>query len=602
MSRKANPNKNIVEALDRDFTKEALQKSLLPLIKPVLQKYGKELQQQGYISPDYLKSGEPPAKTKSDILDAIAILFSGPEPYRYFRESLHKDLLVLWDALMFNEAIGFSQAKDEFGLTVFNPPGKGYSYYLEPKIKPPFDHLPYYKSGFGSYFYEHRNYYFRLPLALREVLVQYYEVPAEAKLTPVDTLPEGGIPYADAETQFLLDYYRLRIYYQQGEIAYTAKNRPSTTGLAKVQRMLKNREFFPNAGIRRYKLLRTQILASVIPYLSLLEKTHPEPQNLLREFFQTSYGKVFHSPPALLPDLRGMGYLEYYDFKYYEGQMLRLLRELPADRYVPVQNILGYCAYQLFQMDGLGRRVTFNRLSMEDANDTNFGQQIGFDEYKKAIELPLIRGSFFLFAALGLCELVYEEVKPPDFGVKAFSAWDGLIAVKRTPLGDYVCGLSKQYQTTAPQVAGFTLSDSALLIKLESADSPYASALGNFAVQVDPLSFKTDPRIFLDNVRTKEELTAKVELFKQMASHGLPKNWEDFFKGLHAKINPLTPCSDLLVFSLPQDNQELIRLIAQDPVIKPLVSKAEGYMILVTQKNYAALRRRLAEFGYLITG
>ena len=55
------------------------------------------------------------------------------------------------------------------------------------------------------------------------------------------------------------------------------------------------------------------------------------------------------------------------------------------------------------------------------------------------------------------------------------------------------------------------------------------------------------------------------------------------------------------MFSLPQDNQELIRLIAQDPVIKPLVSKAEGYMILVTQKNYAALRRRLAEFGYLIT-
>ena len=433
MSRKANPHKKIVEALDKNFTKEALQKSLLPFVKPILQKHGQELQQQGYVSPDYLKSGEPPAKTKSDILNAIAILFSGPEPYRYFRESLHKDLLVLWDALIFNEAIGFSQAKDEFGLTVFNPPGKDYSYYRELQLKPPFDRLPYYKADFGSYYYAYRNSYFQLPLDLREVLVQYYEVPAEAKLTPVDTLPEGAIAYADAETQFLLDYYRLRIYYQQGEIAYTGKNRPSTTGLAKVQRMLKNREFFPNAGIRRYKLLRTQILASVIPYLSLLEKTHPEPQNLLREFFLTVYGLAFRSPPALLPDLKGMGYLEHYDFKYYEDQMLRLLRKLPADRYVPVQNILGYCTYQLFQMDGVGRRAAFNRLSMEDANDINFGRQIGYDEYKKAIEVPLIRGSFFLFAALGLCELVYEEVKPPDFGVKAFSAWDGLIAVKRTP-------------------------------------------------------------------------------------------------------------------------------------------------------------------------
>ena len=600
MSSKDNLQKKISQALDKDFTKEALQESLLPFVKPILQKHGQELMQKGYVSPEYLKSADLPPKTKADVLNAIAILFIGPEPYRYFRQSLHKDLLILWDALVFNEVIGFSQAKAELGLTVVDPPGSGYSYRGVPKLKPPFDHLSY-KSGFGSY-YEYRNYYFHLPFALREVLVQYYEVPPQAKLTPVDTLPEGGIPYADAENQFLLDYYRLRIYYQQGEIAYTTKKRPVANGLAKVQRMLKNREFFPNTGIRRHKLLRIQILASVMPYLSVLENEHPEPQHLLRAFFWTAYGKSFPSPPPLLPDLKGMGHLEKYDFKYYEGQMLHVLRELPADRYVPVQNILGYCAYQLFQINGIGRPAAFNRLSMEDAKDTDFGRQIGFEEYKKAIELPLIRGSFFLFAALGLCELVYEEIKPLEFGVKAFSAWDGLIAVKRTPLGDYVCGLTDQYQVTAPQVAGFTLSDSVLLIKLESADSPYAAALGNFAIQVDPLSFKTDARIFLDNVRSKEELTAKVELFKQMASHGLPKNWEDFFKGLYAKINPLVPRGDLLVFSLPQDNQELIRLIAQDPVIKPLVSKAEGYVILVTQKNYAALRRRLAEFGYLITG
>ena len=599
MRTKNNPSQKISDALDKEFTKEALQNTLLRFVKPVLQKYGAELKQKGHLSSAYANPADLPLRTKADYVNAVVILFSGPEPYRCFRESLHKDVLVLWDALVFNDAIGFSQAKEEFGFTVFAPSARRNHYYRpEPDIKAPFDTLPY-KSGWG---YDYRNYFFQLPLALREVLVGYYEVPPQAKLTPMDTLPEGGIAYADAETQFFLDYNRLRIYFQQGEIAYTMKNRPVASGLTKVHRMVKSREFFPNTDIKRHKLVRTHLLASVMPYLSVLEKTFPEPHNLLRAFFQTSYVIDFPSPPALLPDIKGLGHLENYEFRAYGSHMLHLLRELPANSYVSIQNIVGYCQYNLMHTDGVSRYEAFHRLSIEESLGSNWERQpIGFSEYKKVIQLPLLRGSFFLFAALGLCELIYEEVSSMDFAVEKFSPWDGLIAVKRTPLGDYVCGLATRYEMTAPQIAGFTLSDSALLIKLESTDSPYANTLGNFAVQVDPLSFKTDSRIFLNNIRNKEELVAKVELFKQMASHQLPRNWQDFFNSLYAKINPLTPCGDYLVFSLPRDNQELIRLVAQDPVIKPLVSKAEGYLILVTSKNYAALRRRLAEFGYLIT-
>ena len=45
---------------------------------------------------------------------------------------------------------------------------------------------------------------------------------------------------------------------------------------------------------------------------------------------------------------------------------------------------------------------------------------------------------------------------------------------------------------------------------------------------------------------------------------------------------------------------ELIRLVAQDPVVKTLVIKAEGYLVLVPKGNMAALKRRLQEFGYLV--
>jgi hypothetical protein len=58
--------------------------------------------------------------------------------------------------------------------------------------------------------------------------------------------------------------------------------------------------------------------------------------------------------------------------------------------------------------------------------------------------------------------------------------------------------------------------------------------------------------------------------------------------------------ADCFVFKLPKDNQELVKLIAQDPLIKNLVHKAEDYQILVPKSNYLNLKKRLAEFGYLV--
>jgi hypothetical protein len=85
------------------------------------------------------------------------------------------------------------------------------------------------------------------------------------------------------------------------------------------------------------------------------------------------------------------------------------------------------------------------------------------------------------------------------------------------------------------KIDGFTLSDSALIIKLDSAESPYSVSFSNFAEQLNPLSFKTDASIFLKNVRSLQDLNTKIALFKQMVPTGIPKNWQDFFNGLFKK-------------------------------------------------------------------
>lgn len=590
---------NICQELETSFTKDLLQRLFLPVYKSILEKGEHTLQQAGLEKYIYKGPKDIANKSKREIIEAIACMFAGIEPYRQFRQALHKDALVIWDALVFDEVIGFQQAAVQYGLSVASSNKSGYFNYQRPDVKPPFEIIPR-KSLNWTHFHQDRSYFF-LPRGLRELLIQYYEVPDWAKLSPLEDLPEGAIQFSDTERQFFLDYARLKIYFKQGEIKYTAKNRPLASGIGKVQKTVKIREFFPDTEIKRHKFVRTTILAGVLPYLEVMAKKNPEPHNVLRDFFKSFYAVKFPSPPLLLPDIKGLGNIDDYYFIPFEKEMFDLLGKLPANSYVSALNILGYCKYNLINATAINRELACDKLSMDEMGDPELLYHVDLKEYKQAIQLPLIRGSFFLFAALGLCELVFEQVEPDDIEFAMFSAWDGLIAVKRTPLGDYVCGLTEQYQPSELKSAGFTLSDKALLIKLDAADTNLANSLSIFAEQTSPLSFKCDARSFLKNINRKEELTAKIELFKQMTFGNMPKNWEDFFKTLYEKIDPLKLHGDSVIFSVAKSNQELIRLLAQDPVIKTLISKAEGYLIIVPKKNYAALRRRLAEFGYLQT-
>ena len=90
-------------------------------------------------------------------------------------------------------------------------------------------------------------------------------------------------------------------------------------------------------------------------------------------------------------------------------------------------------------------------------------------------------------------------------------------------------------------------------------------------------------------------------MFKQAINKELPPNWQQFFKELEAKIDPLEEIDNMMVFQIPPDNQALIRLIARDEKLKKLCRKAEGYYVLVEKAKISQFKKRLQEFGYLLT-
>lgn len=590
---------NICVIIDKELSKDFLQKNWFPHAVKLLKTHDAELRKNGYgpIMPDNLMN--IPTKIKSDVVVVVAILFSGSLPYRLFRESLPEDVLLLWDALVKNNIIGFAEAKLTLGIEVVDKiPPKSYFYVKEPEVMEKFNMFP---RKSPSWAYQQLDNYFWLPRILRESLILLYDIPDSAKLIPIANLPEKGTFFSNTEGLFFSDYGRMNLYFKQDEISYSTKLRPVQTGLGKIQRTLKIREFFPDTTIKHYKYLKTNMLASVMPYFFVIEKNLAESHDILKAFFKRAYGNGFPSPTVLLPDIKGLAYFENHQFKTYERQMVKLIKDLPKNEYVAIENILGYCSFSLFQMDILGRTEAHEKLTMEAPDGGNTKVAIGYNRHRNAIELPVLKGTFFFFAALGLCEIIYDEVEEKKPTSAVYSPWDKLIAVKRTPLGDYVFGLSEHYQMSETKIDGFTLSDSALIIKLDSADSPYSGSFSNFAEQLNPLSFKTDASIFLKNVRSLQDLKTKIALFQQMVPTGVPENWKDFFNSLFKKVDPMDLYGDCAVFRIPSDNKAFIQILAQDAVIKKLVFKAEGYLIIVPKSNIPNLKRRLAEFGYLLT-
>jgi hypothetical protein len=599
MSKIIQAHDNICVIIDKELSKDFLQKNWFPHAVKLLKTHDAELRKNGYgpIMPDNLMN--IPTKIKSDVVVVVAILFSGSLPYRLFRESLPEDVLMLWDALVKNNFIGFAEAKLTLGIEVVDKiPPKSYFYVKEPEVMEKFNMFP---RKSPSWAYQQLDNYFWLPRILRESLILLYDIPDSAKLIPIANLPEKGTFFSNTEGLFFSDYGRMNLYFKQDEISYSTKLRPVQTGLGKIQRTLKIREFFPDTTIKHYKYLKTNMLASVMPYFFVIEKNLAESHDILKAFFKRAYGNGFPSPTVLLPDIKGLAYFENHQFKTYERQMVKLIKDLPKNEYVAIENILGYCSFSLFQMDILGRTEAHEKLTMEAPDGGNTKVAIGYNRHRNAIELPVLKGTFFFFAALGLCEIIYDEVEEKKPTSAVYSPWDKLIAVKRTPLGDYVFGLSEHYQMSETKIDGFTLSDSALIIKLDSADSPYSGSFSNFAEQLNPLSFKTDASIFLKNVRSLQDLKTKIALFQQMVPTGVPENWKDFFNSLFKKVDPMDLYGDCAVFRIPSDNKAFIQILAQDAVIKKLVFKAEGYLIIVPKSNIPNLKRRLAEFGYLLT-
>ncbi len=284
------------------------------------------------------------------------------------------------------------------------------------------------------------------------------------------------------------------------------------------------------------------------------------------------------------------------------GSIITNLCSILKDNYkygwLPIEKISYLCrtnpnygesSYLMFYASDL------NKVTLHNDYD---GNDIYLSNFLHEVTRPYVKAVFFLLAAFGFVEIAYRE-KPAE---GATSYYDGLEYVRLTNLGLYALGIKNKYvRTKEADIKYFELDCDRLIIKSLVDNNPYESLLGNMATAISKKMYKVSYESFLSGCEKLQDITAKIDFFKDYICDTPPTNWKQFFKELKDRCKPMKePQKKYSLLQIPSGNKELQRIILGDSVIRKYTLKAEDFIILVETANKSKVVDALKKYGYLL--
>lgn len=480
-----------------------------------------------------------------------------------------------------------------------------------------------------------------LPKSVRMLLRERFLHNLPPALQPLDGTPDVNFQY-NAEEFIAANADIVVAYLQSGKIALTAGQMPLKTSLRQMAAICGIPEFFT----KEHKGLNTLATELLLSFLEPFAKKNvgEDTRTILKQWLEYYRRGYF---PIRLNLLRFLKVLRYdREFRTEKG-FIELLRQFSDGVWYSAQSLMEYVrrnreAFSLVDEENFGKLFYISADAEYAEKYPNYRYRVlGGTDYNDVILTPLVKGSMFLFAALGLVEIAYTIPTNSTLqnGVKPYlSPFDGFSAVRITGLGKFLVGDgAAEYVSSkeAKPAKEFTIlfDEQRLFLSLHADDKKRQMYMNDFA---KPLPFagvstisttKHDsslkkhnvssnadqaeslPRIyykltyqdFLADCSTRTDVEKKIELFRKNFVNDilLPKNWMQFFYDLVTKVEPLQKQPNLVMFSV-KPSPELLHLLTHDPELRQIVHKAEGYHIFVRIADVATLKRRLRECGYLM--
>lgn len=337
-----------------------------------------------------------------------------------------------------------------------------------------------------------------------------------------------------------------------------------------------------------------------------------QPQyNAIKHFLLAEFGGHFDFMISriFLSHLKKVRYDSYYqdDTEIFDT-IKWIVSQMPQENYVSMKNILEFCKYREIEIDIDASNKRYDYVMDCDIITEN-GKitetlRVGY-YYDILMFEPLLKAAFFYLGAFGLFELEYEEpyslytitAKDKEY----ISHWDGLEYVKLTELGKYVFGLRKdyEYKKETKRVAKIKFDEYKPIITVDKSDIITQAKLESFADKYDTNRYILSYTKLFKDVKSKKALEMKIESFYKQIGQKPPKVFDDFFDEVRANANLLKRNLKQVVIEL-QNNKKLLHFLMHNKKIQELITKAEGYRIIVAKENIPKLTKILKENGFFV--
>jgi len=541
--------------------------------------------------------------TKEEYCNLVSKVFKNKTIYEGFLNSLDQNVKKVWDFMVWKEELSDEDILIETGISITTNIEKisfNKKIYIEKDLFKEF--LIFAIESESNYSYASNSYLktftVELPIELRRVLKGFYDKPLYYNFIPLAEVPKTTY-ISSSESEIFVYLPNLLSYNQAGNIKVSGPGRVMLNTLGKIRKILNINELYPESSTKELKLLKTYLLSSMVVCESKPKKEETF-TGILKNYFEKTYLKNFASHVHILTSLKGTHHL--YNIVNVESNFIEVVKHLPIDKWISIKNFIDFTSFRSYNFQISSIHEMCNYLTYEvEGNYSKEKKSIKKINLKTFIEEPILKGNIMLWSCYGLLDIAYDDIDTTQLGKTYFSVYDGIKALKLTNLGAFILGKTSQYE--APLIKksyDLTLSSENLIIKVEGETSMTDNLLGTFADKIGSNRYAISNETFLKNINSKKELKIKIDIFKQIISTDLPANWKTFFSILDKKIHPLTPIEEVLVFKIPNDDPELIKLLIQNPIIKKLLIKAEDYQIIVTKKDYPTLKTKLKAFGYLL--
>ncbi len=546
------------------------------------------------------------SNSKATIAHGLALVLADQQNMQSYVETLDEEMKNLWVSMLLNIYLTADNAKQILHDESIIVEERVYYYSRAiAKLKKPelkWFSLTHFLSTENSRYRNYEN-YIAVSQAIHSIFFPIFFPRAFDESENLSQLPDGHWRIVNVEADSHANFQLFLSMMKQDALPVKKKG-IGVTDMKRAQKKMSLEEFFPGdtneyrQHLRAFSYLQLLALHEHI----LARKKKRSYQDTLRNLFANFNSLDSFLSNILFPHITGLNrqFTEYGKESKLCNMLFTWMGEDP-EGWVNLHDVI-IRIYALNYGNDTSQHIplVYNP-KMEDYSThlTNqySGRVISADSYVMEFGYTGLQMCALLMASVGMAEVAIDEDK--NCGVSPF---ESVAYIRLTPLGRYALGIDTSYEAPKmEQTAYFELDPDRLIIRSLVEPNPYAQLLKDTSIPISRNRFETSALSFLANCHSKSDVESKISIFKQFIADKLPPLWKEFFKTLLQHCHPLQEDSTAYRhYTIDPENRELQQLITNDPVLRQLVIRAEGYRILVKLDDIRKFENQLKKHGYLL--